>query len=54
MVVHGQPEQDREQEQRHPGVDHLGPLEPEEVYADPLLEDQYQQSVGGADREQVP
>ena len=40
-------------ERRHPGLDRVGRLEAEETGADPLLEDEDEQTVGRADREQV-
>ena len=53
LVVHGQAEQDREQEQRHPGLDRRALLEADQAGADAVLEDEHDQAVGGADRQQV-
>ena len=53
LVVHREPEQDREEEERHPGLDDVDLLEAEEPGADAVLEDEHEQPVGGADREQV-
>jgi hypothetical protein len=59
VVVHREPEQNREEEQREPGLDRINLLETEEVgdrFADlgpTLLEDQRDRSVGSADRQQV-
>src|SRR5580704_13355231 len=53
LVVHGQGEQDREEEQGHPGVDGGHLLEPEDARADPVQEYEGQEPVSGADREQV-
>ena len=40
MVVHGEAEQDGEQEQREPGADHVYLLEAQQIGPDPLLEHQ--------------
>ena len=53
LVVHREAEQDREQEERHPGLDRVHLLEAEETGADAVLEDEHEQPVRGADREQV-
>ena len=53
MVVHGQAEEDGEQEQRYPGVNHLGVLETQQVGGEALLEYQHQQAVGRAHGKQV-
>ena len=53
MVVHGQPEEDGEQDEREPRLYRLDLLEPEQVSAYALLEHEHHQPVGGADREQV-
>ena len=43
VVVHREPEEDREQKQRHPGFDRVDLREAEELVADAVLEDQHQQ-----------
>ena len=53
LVVHREPEEDGEEEERHPGLDRVRLLEAEQLGADALLEDEHEQAVGGADREQV-
>jgi hypothetical protein len=53
LVIHGQPEEDGEEEERHPRLDHVDLLEAEEAGADALLKDEDEQSVRRADREQV-
>ena len=53
LVVHREAEEDGEEEERHPRLDRVDLLEAEEVVADALLEDEHEQAVGGADREQV-
>ena len=53
LVVHREAEEDREQEERHPGLDRVDLLEAEELVPDALLEDEHEQSVGGCDRQQV-
>ena len=53
LVVHRQPEQHREEEERHPGVDHVRVLEAEQAGAVAVEEDERQQAVRGAHREQV-
>ena len=53
LVVHREAEQHREEEERHPGLDRVRLLEAEQIGADALLEDEHEQAVGGADREQV-
>ena len=53
MVVHGQPKEDGEQEQRDPRVNDLGVLEPQQVRAHTILEHQHQQPVGCAHGQQV-
>ena len=53
MVVHREGEQHGEQEDRHPGLDPFDLLEAEQVGPDAVLEDQDEQAVGRADREQV-
>ena len=53
MVVHREPEEDGEEEERQPRLDRVHLSEAEELVADALLEDEHDQPVGGADREQV-
>ena len=53
LVVHREPEEHGEEEQRHPRLDRVRLLEPEQVGAEALLEDEHEQAVRGADREQV-
>jgi hypothetical protein len=53
LVVHGQPEQHREQEQRQPRLDGVDLLEAEQARADTALEHQHQQPVGGSDRQEI-
>src|SRR5205807_7587379 len=53
VVVHGHPEEDAEEEERHPGDNRVDVPEAEQARAEALLEHEYEQSVGGADREQV-
>ena len=53
LVVHREAEQDREQEQRHPGLDRVDALEAEQPAPDPVVEDEHDEPVGGPDREQV-
>src|SRR5215217_2439470 len=53
LVVHREPEQHAEQEDRDPRVDPLDLGEAEQVGADALLEDEHEDPVGGADREEV-
>ena len=53
LVVHREAEQDGEQEERHPGLDRVHLVEAEETGPEPVLEDQHEQPVRGADREQV-
>ena len=53
LVVHREPEQQAEEEQRHPGLDRVDLGQAEQVGADALLEDEHQEAVGGAHREQV-
>jgi hypothetical protein len=52
-VVHREPEEDGEQEERHPGLDRFHLVEAEQAGADAVLEDEHEQPVGGTDREQV-
>src|SRR6266540_3780734 len=51
LVVHGQSEEDCEEKERHPRLDHVNLLEAEEAGADALLKDEDEQSVGRADGE---
>ena len=53
LVVHREPEEHGEEEQRHPRLDRVRLLEAEQIGADTFLEDEHQQAVRGADREQV-
>ena len=54
MVVHREPEQDHEQEQRHPRGDRAGRAgSPRNDSRWPVLEDPDEHPVGGADRQQV-
>ena len=53
LVVHREAEQHREQEQRHPRLDRVRLLEAEETRADAVEEDEHEQPVRRADREQV-
>ena len=53
VVVHREPEQDHEQQQRHDRVDAGGGAEAEQPLAEAVLEDEHQHAVGGRDREQV-
>ena len=53
LVVHGEPEEDREEEERDPRLDHVHLLEAEQVGAHTVLEDEHEEPVGGADREEV-
>ena len=53
LVVHREPEQHREEEERHPGLDHVNVLEAEELVSDALEEDEDEQPVRCAHREQV-
>ena len=53
VVVHREPEQDHEQEQRQPVGHPAVRGEPEQRLAVAVLEDEHQHAVGGADREQV-
>ena len=53
LVVHREAEEDREHQQRHEGDDRDLAVEPDQLEADALLEDQDQHPVGGGDREQV-
>ena len=53
LVVHREPEEDGEEEERHPRLDDGDLLEAEELVPDALDEDEHEQPVGGADREQV-
>ena len=53
LVVHREAEEHREQEHGHPRLDSVYLPEAEEVGGDALLEDEHQDSVGGADREQI-
>ena len=53
VVVHGEAEENREEEQRQPGLDHGSFLEAQKACADAILEDQHQQAVGRADGQQV-
>ena len=52
VVVHREPEQDREDEDRHERLDRTG-LEPEQLGAVAVLEDEHEQAEGRAGREQV-
>src|ERR1019366_5976518 len=53
LVVHREAEEDREEEEGHPGFDGGCLLEAVERGADPVDEDEGQQAVGGAHREEV-
>ena len=53
VVVHRQPEQDHEQEQRQPRRDRVAGGEVEQALRPLVLEDQHEHSVRRADREQV-
>ena len=53
MVVHREPEEDGEEEERQPRLDRVHLREAEELVADAFLEDEHDQPVRGADREQV-
>ena len=53
MVVHREPEEDGEEEERQPGLDRVHLRKAEELVADAFLEDQHDQAVRGTDREQV-
>ena len=53
VVVHADPEQEHEHEQRHPGDDPAERGVAERPLQPPVLEDQRDQPVGGADRQQV-
>ena len=53
MVVHRQPEQDHEQEQRQPRDDRAVRLEAEDALGPVVLEHEHQHAVGCGDREQV-
>ena len=54
VVVHREAEEDGEQEQRQPGLDRRRPAGSRSRSAPvALLEDEHEQAVGGADREQV-
>ena len=53
VVVHRQPEQHHEQEQRQPGDDRAVRPEAQQPLGPGVLEDQHQQAVRGADGEQV-
>ena len=53
VVVHREPEQYAEEEQREPELDGRRLLEPEEVSSDTLLEHQHEQSVSGTHGEEV-
>ena len=53
MVVHREPEEDHEEQERQEGVDPAGELETEELLAPAVLEDEDEDAVGRADREQV-
>jgi hypothetical protein len=53
LVVHREPEEHREEEDRDPRLDLVELVQPDEVGADPVLEDDHDHAVGGADCEQV-
>ena len=53
LVVHREPEQHAEQEDGHPRVDALDLREAQQIDPDALLEDEHEDPVGGADRQQV-
>ncbi len=53
VVVHREAEQDHEQEERQPGADPSVGVEAEQRLAQPVLEDEDEDPVGGAHREQV-
>ena len=53
VVVHREAEQDHEQEERDPGRDATDRLEVEQLLAVAVLEDEHEDAVGGADRQQV-
>jgi hypothetical protein len=47
VIVHREPEDDREEHHRDEGVDALDLAEAEETRADAFLEDEHHQAVGG-------
>ena len=53
MVVHRQPEEDHEQQEREKRVDAACDLEAEQLLPVAVLEDEDEDPVGGSDREQV-
>ncbi len=53
LVVHREPEEDREHHHRHVGDDRDRPVEADRGGAVALLEDRGEDAVGGADRQQV-
>ena len=53
MVVHREPEQDHEQEDREERRDAAGRVEPEELLPPAVLEDEHEDPVGGRDGEEV-
>ena len=53
VVVHRQPEQDREDEQRDPALDHPARRDAEWPGEPALLEDEHHDAVGGGGRQQV-
>src|SRR3954468_6004996 len=53
VVVHREPEEDHEQEQRQPFGPPADRGEPEQRLSVAVLEDEHEQAVGGPDREQV-
>ena len=53
LVVHREPEQHGEEEERHPRLDRVDLVEPEDAGGDTVLEDEHEQPVRGPDRQQV-
>jgi len=53
VVVHREPEQDHEEEERQPVGDAADRREAEQRFEVALLEDEHENAVGGADGEQV-
>ena len=53
VVVHREPEQDHEQQQRHHRVDPRGGAEAEQALAEAVLEDEHEHAVRGGHRQQV-
>ena len=53
LVVHGQPEQHGEKEDRHPALDLDDAVKAEQVGADAEAKDEDQKTVGGSDRDHI-